>query len=54
VFNTYADPGAQRRLGDEATRPRDPLARLVELGLADDVKEKGKEKGKEKEKIGAA
>ncbi|MHC4774293.1 MAG: adenosyl-hopene transferase HpnH [Planctomycetota bacterium] len=40
VFNTYADPGAQRRLDDEATRPRDPLTRLVEVGLADDVKEK--------------
>jgi hopanoid biosynthesis associated radical SAM protein HpnH len=40
VFNAYADPGAQRRLDEEATRPRDPLGRLVELGLADDVKEK--------------
>jgi hopanoid biosynthesis associated radical SAM protein HpnH len=40
VFNTYANPGAKRRLEQEATRPHGPLDRLVELGLADDVKQK--------------
>jgi hopanoid biosynthesis associated radical SAM protein HpnH len=40
VFNAYANPGAKRRLSEEATRPRGPLARLVELGVADDVKQK--------------
>ena len=32
------DPAAARRLEDEAKRPNGPLARLVELGIADDVK----------------
>jgi hypothetical protein len=40
VFNTYANPGAKRRLDQEATKPHSPLDRLVELGLADDVKQK--------------
>ena len=40
VFNTYASPPARRKLGVEATRPHGPLARLVELGFADDVKAK--------------
>jgi len=38
VFNTYASPTARRKLGVEATKPHGPLARLVELGFADDVK----------------
>ncbi len=38
VFNRYASPVARRRLDDEATRPHTPLARLIELGIADDVK----------------
>ena len=40
IFNTYANPGAKRRLKEEAKNPRSPLARLVELGIADDVKDK--------------
>jgi len=40
VFNTYANPGAKRRLAEEARKPHGPLDRLVELGLADDVKQK--------------
>ena len=40
VFNTYANPAAGDRLAEEATRPHGPLARLVELGFADDVKAK--------------
>ena len=40
VFKTYADPRAQRKLVEEAAKPHGPLARLVELGIADDVKTK--------------
>ena len=40
VFNTYASPAAHRGLDSEATKPHGPLARLVELGFADDVKAK--------------
>jgi hopanoid biosynthesis associated radical SAM protein HpnH len=40
VFNTYANPAAQHRLGEEATKPHGPLARMVELGIAADVKQK--------------
>ena len=40
VFNTYANPGAKRRLAEEAKKPHGPLDRLVELGVADDVKQK--------------
>jgi hopanoid biosynthesis associated radical SAM protein HpnH len=39
IFNRYANPTAHRRLDEAASRPRGPLARLVELGLADDVKD---------------
>ncbi len=38
VFNRYANPSAGRKLAEEAKRPHGPLARLVELGFADDVK----------------
>ena len=38
IFNRYANPSAGRRLTEEAKRPHGPFARLVELGLADDVK----------------
>jgi len=41
VFNSYANPGAKQRLKEEAKKPHGPLARLVELGFADDVKDKG-------------
>ena len=40
VFNTYANPAAHRNLKAAAKNPRSPLARLIELGLADDVKDK--------------
>jgi hopanoid biosynthesis associated radical SAM protein HpnH len=40
VFNSYANPAAKRRLAEEAKKPHTPLARLVELGMAEDVKAK--------------
>ncbi|MCZ6834831.1 MAG: adenosyl-hopene transferase HpnH [Planctomycetota bacterium] len=40
LFNVYANPGAKQRLKEALKKPRSPLARLVELGLADDVKDK--------------
>ena len=36
MFNRYANPAAKRRLHEEARRPRGPVARLVELGIAVD------------------
>jgi hypothetical protein len=38
VFNRYANPSAGRKLKEESKRPHGPLARLVELGFADDIK----------------
>jgi hopanoid biosynthesis associated radical SAM protein HpnH len=40
LFNAYANPAATRRLAEEAKKPHGPLARLVELGFAEDVKDK--------------
>jgi len=40
IFNSYANPGAREKLKEEAKKPHGPLARLVELGFADDVKQK--------------
>jgi hopanoid biosynthesis associated radical SAM protein HpnH len=40
IFNTYANPGALAKLEVEKGKPHGPMARLVELGIADDVKEK--------------
>lgn len=40
IFNTYANPAAKARLKEEARKPHGPLARLVELGLADDLQKK--------------
>ncbi len=40
VFNRYANPAATNRLKKEREKPHGPLARLVELGLADDVMSK--------------
>ncbi len=40
LFNTYANPAAIRGLKEEARKPHDPLSRLVELGLADDLADK--------------
>jgi hopanoid biosynthesis associated radical SAM protein HpnH len=37
VFNTYANPGAKRRLGEEAKKPHGPMVQIVQLGLAKDV-----------------
>ena len=39
VFNTYANPSAEKKLAEEANKPHGPLARLVELGFDDDLKE---------------
>jgi hopanoid biosynthesis associated radical SAM protein HpnH len=41
LFNTYANPGAKRRLEEESRQPRGPLAHLVQIGMASDVKVKG-------------
>jgi hopanoid biosynthesis associated radical SAM protein HpnH len=38
IFNRYASPAEKTRLAEEARKPHGPLARLVALGLADDVK----------------
>lgn len=40
IFNTYASPRAEKRLKEEAKKPHGPLARLVELGFADDLQKK--------------
>ena len=40
IFNRYANPTAKRRLKEEAKQPSGPLARLVEIGFADDLKQK--------------
>ena len=40
IFNRYANPAATRALDEEAKKPHGPLARLIELGFADDVKSK--------------
>ena len=37
VFNSYANPGAKKRLGEEARKPHGPARHLVQLGLAEDV-----------------
>lgn len=37
LFNTYANPGAETRLADEAKKPHGPAKHLVQLGLAEDV-----------------
>ena len=41
IFNTYASPNAKQRLAEEAQKPHGPLAHLVQLGFAGDVKAKG-------------
>lgn len=41
IFNTYANPGAKQRLREEAEKPQGPLAHLVQLGFAGDVRAKG-------------
>lgn len=40
LFNTYANPAAQRRLDEEKDMPHGPQAHLVQLGAAEDAKEK--------------
>ena len=37
LFNAYANPGAGKRLADEAKKPHGPAKHLVQLGLAEDV-----------------
>jgi hopanoid biosynthesis associated radical SAM protein HpnH len=39
IFDAYANPAAKRRLDAEARRPHGPLNRLVELGIADDIRQ---------------
>ncbi len=41
IFNTYANPAAKQRLEEEKRKPHGPLAHLVQLGLAQDLKHKG-------------
>jgi hypothetical protein len=41
IFNSYANPAAQRALDEEKARPHGPLAHLVQLGFAGDMKAKG-------------
>ena len=40
LFNRYINPAAKAKLAEEATKPHSPLARLVELGIAEDLKNK--------------
>ncbi|MDZ4831407.1 MAG: adenosyl-hopene transferase HpnH [Phycisphaerae bacterium] len=40
LFNTYANPGAKRRLDEEKLVPHGPVAHLVQLGIAADVAER--------------
>ncbi|MEE8156039.1 MAG: DUF3463 domain-containing protein, partial [Phycisphaerales bacterium] len=40
MFSRYANPAAQVSLEGEAKKPHDPLARLVDLGFAEDLKDK--------------
>ncbi|MCL4209800.1 MAG: adenosyl-hopene transferase HpnH [Phycisphaerales bacterium] len=40
IFNTYANPEAARKVEAMKDQPRGPLARLVQLGYAPDVKSK--------------
>ncbi len=51
LFNKYANPAAMKRLDEEKHKPHGPLARLVELGFADDV---AASTSKDREKAGAA
>ena len=41
IFNTYANPGAKKRLREEGEKPHGPLAHLVQLGFSVDVQRKG-------------
>jgi hopanoid biosynthesis associated radical SAM protein HpnH len=41
IFNRYANPAAMNKVEAMRDQPRGPLARLVQLGYAQDVKEKG-------------
>jgi hypothetical protein len=41
AFNTYANPGAAKRLDEEKTKPHGPMHHLVQLGFAVDVKPDG-------------
>jgi hopanoid biosynthesis associated radical SAM protein HpnH len=41
LFNTYANPATRRALDEESKQPRGPLAHLVQIGMASDVKVKG-------------
>jgi hopanoid biosynthesis associated radical SAM protein HpnH len=41
VFNRYANPAAAARLEEARSRPHGPLAHLVQLGFAGDMKQRG-------------
>ena len=41
VFNSYANPGAAKRLDEEKAKPHGPMHHLVQLGFAVDVKPDG-------------
>jgi hopanoid biosynthesis associated radical SAM protein HpnH len=41
IFGSYTNPRARRKLAEEAKKPHGPLARLVALGFAEDVKKAG-------------
>lgn len=38
VFNAYANPAAARRLDEEKGKPHGPMAHIVQLGLAEDLR----------------
>ncbi|MGI9014133.1 MAG: adenosyl-hopene transferase HpnH [Phycisphaerales bacterium] len=40
VFNRYANPAAKQRLEKMKSQPRGPLARLIKLGIAEDLKDR--------------
>ena len=41
VFNSYANPGAAKRLEEEKGKPHGPMQHLVQLGFGVDVKADG-------------
>ena len=54
LFNTYANPGAGKRLEEEQAKPHGPMHHLVQLGFAVDVKPDGTREVVRRDKDGAA
>ena len=54
VFNTYANPGAGKRLEEEKAKPHGPMQHLVQLGFGVDVKPDGTREVVRREKDEAA